>query len=162
MKPFTFVVCFLVGCFLGPNLSEIRKNYPLANDSKEITQKMYESFAGITEDDRAIYIAYKGGISTIMAKHAKGIKDKKAFFKEGVSLLEHAVEKDPENIEIRCIRLGVQENSPKFLKYKDQIESDKDFIIEHFSSETSSEIQAFVKGYVQQADAFTAEEKQLF
>jgi len=58
--------------------------------------------------------------------------------------------------------LGVQENSPRFLKYKDAIESDKQFILDNFSSETSPEIQAFVRGYVQLSEAFSNSEKQLF
>ena len=162
MKFLTFIVCFLMGLVLAPELSEIRKNYPLANDNKEVAQKLHEALSGISKDDKAILIAFKGGASTIMAKHAKGIRDKKTFFKEGVSLLEHAIEKDPNNIEIRCIRLGVQENSPKFLKYKDWIEVDKNFIIESFSSETSKEIKDFVKGYIMQSSVFSTDEKQLF
>jgi len=147
---------------VGPDLGELRKNYPLANDDKVVAQKMYAAIQGVSMDDQAILAAYKGGLSTIMAKHSKGIKDKKTFFKEGVALLEQAVEKDPNNIEIRCIRLGVQENSPKFLRYNGQIEGDKAFIIENYSSETSQEIKAFVKGYVQLSDSFSTAERQLF
>jgi len=160
MKFLTLLFYFL--SLVGPDLGEIRKNYPLANGDKEVAQKMYDALSEISEDDKAILIAYKGGISTIMAKHAKGIKDKKTFFKEGVALLEEAVEKDKNNIEIRCIRMGVQENSPKFLKYRDAIETDKQFILDHFSSETSQEIKDFVKGYVQLSEAFSDAEKQLF
>ncbi|MGI9552103.1 MAG: hypothetical protein ACR2MT_12950 [Aurantibacter sp.] len=162
MKLLSFIACFLTLCLVSPDLSEIRKNYPLANDSKEVTQRMYKALAEVTKEDRAITVAYKGGITTIMAKHAKGIKEKKTFFREGVSLLEHAVSEEGNNIEIRCIRLGVQENSPKFLRYRGNIEADKQFILENFSSQTSQEIKNFVKGYVQHSAAFSSEEKQLF
>lgn len=158
-----FLVFLLYSLSLfGPNLDEIRKNYPLANENQEAALKMYTAISGITDNDKPILIAYKGGLSTILAKHSNSIKDKKRFFKEGVALLELAVEKDNDNIEIRCIRLGVQENSPRFLKYKDAIESDKQFILDNFSSETSPEIQAFVRGYVQLSEAFSDSEKQLF
>lgn len=160
MKFLVFLFYFL--SVLRPDLGEIRTNYPLANENEEVAQKMHDALSGISNDDKAIMIAYKGGISTIMAKHAKGIKAKKAFFKEGVALLEQAVEQDADNIEIRCIRMGVQENSPKFLGYKDAIETDKQFILDHFSSESSEEIKAFVKGYVQLSAAFSHSEKQLF
>ncbi len=162
MKISAFIVCFLIASLVSPDLSEIRKNYPFANDSKEVTQSMYEALSGIFKDDKAVLVAYKGGIATLMAKHSKGIKEKKAFFQEGVALLEYAVAQDNDNLEIRCIRLGVQENSPKFLKYRSGIQIDKQFILEHFSSEVSQEIKEFVKGYVKQSPAFSAEEKQLF
>lgn len=162
MKISLSFVLFITTCFFSPDLSELRKNYPLANENKEVAEKMYSAISGISEVDKPILIAYKGGLSTILAKHSRGIGDKKRFFKEGVALLELAVEKDNDNIEIRCIRLGVQENSPKFLKYKDAIEADKQFILDNFSSETSPEIQAFVRGYVQLSDAFSDSEKRLF
>lgn len=162
MKISTFIVCFLVVSPVSPDLAEIRKIYPLANDNEEVTQKMYDALSEISKEDKAVLVAYKGGVMSLMAKHAKGIKEKKIFFKEGVSLLEYAVEHDNDNLEIRCIRLGIQEYSPKFLKYKDDIETDKQFILDHFSSETSQEIKDFVKGYVQQSSAFSEEEKQLF
>jgi len=160
MKLLAFIFYFL--SLVGTDLGEIRKNYPLANEKETIAQKMYDGLSGISKNDEAILVAYKGGISTIMAKHSKEVKDKKAFFKEGVTLLEQAVEQDQNNIEIRCIRMGVQENSPKLLKYKDAIETDKQFILDHFSSETSQEIKDFVKGYVQQSASFSDTEKQLF
>lgn len=160
MKFLVFIFCFL--SLVRPDLGEIRKNYPLANGDKEVAQKMHDALSEISKDDKAILVAYKGGISTIMAKHSRGIKDKKTFFKEGVALLEQAVAQDNNNIEIRCIRMGVQENSPKFLKYKDAIDTDKQFILDHFSSETSQEIKAFVKGYVQLSPSFSDVEKQLF
>jgi len=162
MKLFSFITCFLAFYLVSPDLSEIRKNYPLANNSEEVTQSMYDALSSITEDDKAVLVAYKGGITTLMAKHVKGIKEKKAFFQEGVALLENAVAQESENIEIRYIRLDVQENSPKFLKYKSHIETDKRFILEHFSSETPQEIKGFVKDYVLRSSAFTAAEKQLF
>jgi len=160
MKFLVFLFYFL--SLIGPDLGEIRKNYPLANENEEVAQKMYDALSEISVDDKAIMIAYKGGISTIMAKHASGIKNKKTFFKEGVALLEQAVEQDSNNIEIRCIRMGVQENSPKFLKYHGQIENDKQFILENFSAESSKEIKAFVKGYILQSLSFSDAEKQLF
>lgn len=162
MKLLPLIGFLLAFCYVTPDLSEIRKNYPLANSSKEVTHSMYDALSSITKNDKAVLVAYKGGLTTLMAKHAKGIKQKKAFFQEGVALLEHAVAQEGENIEIRYIRLGVQENSPKFLKYKGNIETDKRFILEHFSSDAPQEIRGYVKDYVQQSSAFTTTEKQSF
>lgn len=162
MKVIAFVIYFLSLVLVSPNLTEIREKYPLASAEKEVAQQMHAALSDVTKEDHSVLVAYKGGIATLMAKHAKGVKDKKAFFQEGVAFLEHAVSEDPTNIEIRCIRLGVQENSPKFLKYKSDIENDKQFILEHFSAEPSNEIKDFVKAFVQQSSIFNPTEKRLF
>ncbi|MRI00820.1 hypothetical protein GH721_09805 [Kriegella sp. EG-1] len=162
MKLLTYIILIITLLVNSIGLSDLRKNYPLANDNSEITQNMYNALSSISSNDKAILIAYKGAFSTILAKHSKQVKDKKTYFKEGITSLELAVEKDPNNIEIRCLRLGVQENSPKFLKYKSAIPADKQFIIEHYASESSQEIKKFIKGYIKLSKSFNESEKQLF
>ena len=109
-----------------------------------------------------VLIAYKGAIATLKAKYAKGVKHKKEYFKAGKELLESAVAGDPGNIEIRCLRLSVQENAPKIVGYKEHIEEDKKFILDHYQHTTSKEAKAFVKNYVRQSALFEDSEKQLF
>ncbi|MEM9142434.1 MAG: hypothetical protein AAGA86_05560 [Bacteroidota bacterium] len=155
---FPFFALFL----LGPRLEEIRKNFPMAQEDPEIARQLYKALASVSQEDSAILVAYKGALSTIRAKHGKALKDKKAYFKEGTQLLETAVARDPNNIEIRCLRLGVQENAPKFLKYKGSIAADKQLILDGFPQETSQEVKDFVKGFVLASDSFSHAEKQLF
>ncbi|MEO9891955.1 hypothetical protein [Aurantibacter sp.] len=162
MKLLALFFCILSLPLFPPSLEELRKTFPLANDNVEITDKMHESLSTITTKDKAILIAYKGAFSTLKSKHSKQIKDKKTYFKDGVALIELAIERDANNIEIRCLRLGVQENTPKFLKYKSDIPADKQYILDHFKSENSQEIKNFIKGYIQQSKTFNEAEKQLF
>ena len=107
-------------------------------------------------------VAYKGAVTTMMSKYASGISDKKSFFTEGRDLLEHAIATEPENVEIRCIRLSVQKNVPKITGYRKNIDEDKQFILDNFNTMTDTDAKAFVKGYASQSDAFTDAEKQLF
>lgn len=145
-----------------PELSKIRKSYPKAAESSEITKELHETLTSISEGDNAILVAYKGGVSTLMAKYAKGAKNKKAYFKTGTSLIEKAIVNKPKNIEIRCIRLSVQENSPKIMKYKNSIQEDKRFLLDHYNTTSSKEVKIFVKNYVVQSALFDSDEKQLF
>ena len=159
---------FLIPIFLccttylsRPDLSQIRTEYPEAAKNGEKAHKLYESLSTVTKDDDKVLVAYKGGVSTIMAQFAKGLKEKADLFKEGRDLLEYAVKEAPENIEIRCIRMGVQENSPKITGYHDNIEDDKKFILTNYGH-TRSEVQNVVKKYVLQSEAFDESEKQKF
>lgn len=161
MKIF-FSIIFILSFVTLPELSKIRQSYPQAAKNSEATQELYDALTSVSEDDNPILVAYKGGIFTLMAKYAKGIKSKKEYFKTGTSLIEKAIINKPKNIEIRCIRLGVQENSPKIMKYKNHIEEDKQFLLDHYNTISSKEVKIFVKNYVLQSALFDSAEKQLF
>ncbi len=96
------------------------------------------------------------------AKFVKSKKEKKEYFKEGVSLLESAIKVEPSNIEIRYIRLSVQENSPKFLGYHKNIEEDKQFILKNYKSISSAELKEFIKDFVMKSENFNKTEKAQF
>ena len=162
MKIFISIIFFILSFLTLPELSKIRQTYPKAAKSSEAAQELYDTLASVSEDDNQTLVAYKGAVSTLMAKYAKGIKNKKAYFKTGTSLIEKAIVNEPKNIEIRCIRLGVQENSPKIMKYKNHIEEDKQFLLDHYNTTSSKEVKIFVKNYVVQSALFDSAEKQLF
>ncbi|NND88838.1 MAG: hypothetical protein HKM28_06295 [Flavobacteriaceae bacterium] len=127
-----------------------------------VAKKLNTQLQGVDLSDPAILVAYKGAIMTMMAKYTRNKSEKKDFFKEGVSLLEAAVESDPNNIEIRTIRLSIQENAPKFLRYHKNISEDKQYILEHYKEVRNAELKIFVKKFVQQSSEFEDQEKAAF
>ena len=76
--------------------------------------------------------------------------------------MEQAVQKDPENVEIRCVRLSVQENVPKITGYHKEIEEDRKYILDHYEGMDDDSAKKFVKGFVQQSESFSEDQKQLF
>lgn len=157
---FLFLLLPLFG--FNQELKVLRLEYPTATMDMHTAEALSKSLAQISKNDDAIRLAYKGALLAIKAKFSGPIKDKKRYFKEGAALLEHAISIDPENIEIRCIRMGVQENSPKILKYKNNIEEDKQFLLDHFTMVKNQEIKDLIEGYVRQSAHFSDAEKQLF
>ena len=113
---------------LKPSISEVRDLYKKGSTSKDIASEMFTQLENVKESDDYIFAAYKGAALTLMAKHAKKIKDKKKYFKEGATLLEKVITSHPYDIELRFIRLSIQQNSPKILKYKGNITKDKSYI----------------------------------
>ena len=113
MKSFFFIAFFVSFLAQSQDLKMIRAQYPKAVESAEITTKIGDELAGVTSSGKPVLIAYKGAVSTLKAKFAKSKSEKKKFFKQGVALIESALKAEPSNIEIRYIRLGVQENSQK-------------------------------------------------
>ncbi|WP_299529982.1 hypothetical protein [Ulvibacterium sp.] len=161
MKLVVFLICSLTS-WVSPDVSELRSTYPKANKSEEVTEELFVKLSPVTKTDDAVLVAYKGAVSTLKAKYAQKLRDKKNFFKSGAELIEYAAAIKPGNIEIRCIRLSVQENSPKVVGYKESIEEDKGFLLHNFAKISSDEIREFVKNYALQSSVFDASEKQLF
>ena len=49
-------------------------------------------------------------------------------FKKGKGNIEQAIKIEPDNVELRFIRLSIQKNIPSFLGYKSNIDEDIEFI----------------------------------
>ena len=144
------------------DLKALRSEYPRANTDVHTAAALLKSLAHVSTQDEATLVAYKGALLTIRARNSKGISDKISYFKEGKTLLEQAISEAPENIEIRCLRMGVQENSPKIVRYKGNLDTDKKFLIDNYAAVKNEEVKVFVEGYVRQSDQFTDTEKRLF
>lgn len=69
----------------------------------------------------------KGGLEKIPAEKLK-------FFKKGRIKLETALLKDSSNGEYHFLRLTIQENAPKIVKYNAELETDKQHIKESFKN----------------------------
>jgi 1-aminocyclopropane-1-carboxylate deaminase/D-cysteine desulfhydrase-like pyridoxal-dependent ACC family enzyme len=77
-------------------------------------------------------------------------KDKLEVFKKGKDLLEKAITANKKNTEYRFLRLMIQENAPKILKYSSNINEDATWIKEHYSKCSAEIIQA-IKNYAAQS-----------
>ena len=115
----------------------------------------------IGSESSPILLAYKGAVLTLKAKFAEKRKDKKIFFKEGVTLIENAIDREESNLEIRYIRMSVQENAPKVLGYHKELENDKNFILKHYDT-SKSVVKDVIKAFVLRSDNFSAAEKAKF
>jgi len=156
-----FLFTFLVSVFVvTPKVSQIRADYSKSNGNREMIVKLHDALTSVERKDNKVLVAYKGAVLTAMAKYAKGKKEKKEFFKNGAELLEFAVTSQPNDIEIRTIRLSIQENAPKFLKYNKSIPEDKEFILKNYKKISSSAVREFVSSYVKQSKGFSASEKE--
>lgn len=77
---------------------------------------------------------YEGALLMRKAGLVKKPKDKLAFFKAGRIKLETALLADNENVEFHFLRLAIEEHAPKIVKYRKDIEKDKELVIKNFKS----------------------------
>jgi hypothetical protein len=71
----------------------------------------------------------------VKAKFGMNPINKMLLFIEGRNELEKLIEKEPNNIELRYIRLAVQKIAPKFLSYRDNINEDRVLLLSHLKEQ---------------------------
>lgn len=118
-----FLISFNIN---GVDIDFVRTNYTASIKDKQLCSRMISELK--KKNDRPINLGYLGGLQTIWANHVFNPINKLKTFKEGKNNIEKAIKLDPENVELRFIRLSIQKNAPSFLGYNSNINSDKEFI----------------------------------
>lgn len=143
--------------FIFQDISNVRESYIDASKSQKNTEDFYNLVINYNKENQVL-LAYKGAAIALKAKFAKHIKEKKSLFIEGTKLVDTAIKNDPSNAEIRMIRLSIQENSPRILNYKSNIDEDKNGILNSLNKQNQS-LKEYLKNYIIQSKAFSEEEK---
>jgi hypothetical protein len=124
----------------------------LYSDSLETIESALEKLD--REESTNIIEAYKGGLTMKKSDYLKSAAKKIATFKAGHKLLESAIKAEPNNVEYRFIRLTIQENAPKILKYNKNITEDKALILKGYKK-MNSKTRAYVLDYAKQSNILT-------
>ncbi len=156
-----FIISFLLIGLAIP-VQNVRDLYKNASKSKAETEFFYNKLKRVKETDKPVIVGYKSASIALKSRFEKGVKNKKQTFKRGINLLEKQIKRAPKNIELRFIRLSIQENSPKILGYKKNIKEDKTFIINHLKFVKSKRDLDYFKGFISQSKSFTKQEKVQF
>lgn len=139
------------------DLSSVREQYSEASKSQKNAEEFYNLISNSAKENKVMQ-AYKGAAITLKAKFAKDRKSKKTLFVEGAKIIESTIKSDPNNVELRLIRLSIQENTPKILNYKANISEDKKFILTNFAKQNQA-LKEHIQTYVKQSIVFTDVEK---
>jgi hypothetical protein len=100
---------------------------------------------------------YKGALLMKKAGFPANAHKKLKLFKEGRIKLESALLADNENTEFHFLRLAIEENAPKIVKYHDDIETDKLIIQKNFKN-LSPSVQHAILDYCKKSKVLHAED----
>ncbi|WP_459209522.1 hypothetical protein [Aquimarina rhabdastrellae] len=146
MKLLIILFCSICS-FQQVDKTQIRELYKVAHLNAEKTEELYAiTKDAVIKENEALLKVYYGAALTLKAKFAKTRKDKIKFFKEGAKLIEEVVAKHPNDIEIRFVRLSVQENAPRITRYKKNIKEDKLYIEQNLQN-SSEQIKVYIAAY---------------
>lgn len=128
MRYFSILILFST-FFYGQDVEHYRKNYAVAVKDKSVCESMIRVLE--KESKLSVFIGYLGAYQTIWANHVINPMSKLTTFQKGKRNLEASIKQDPNNIELRFLRYSIQKNAPKFLKYYHDLDTDRNFILEH-------------------------------
>jgi hypothetical protein len=132
MKNALSLILVFLGLSLSPQLDRLSFYKAFESDSQSQMDKALNALKA--ERPSHTRDAYTGALTMKKAQFMSTPKEKALVFKDGRDMLEAMIKKDPSNTEYRFLRLAIQENVPKILKYSGQIEEDKKHIIKHYKS----------------------------
>lgn len=77
-----------------------------------------------------VVLAYWGGIEALKSKHAFWPYTKYSRFKASMNIFEQAVNKAPEDLEIRFLRFSILHHVPGILGYGEERQNDAEMIVD--------------------------------
>ena len=136
------------GFMNAQSLVEFRGYLQKGESSEEVSKTLIsKSKTAYETTKKPIYEAFWAVGNFFMAKHAVNPISKYSYFNKGKKILEDAVKKEPNSIEIRMMRYISQEKTPKFLGYNENMKSDKEFILKNYKNSDDENLVSFIKKY---------------
>ncbi|WP_312991134.1 hypothetical protein [Chryseobacterium flavum] len=149
----SFVAAFMF--FFQSDLETLRNSYANANDSSTNTRNFIDTASKQSGSD-PVTLGYKAAAKIMEAKVSKN--NRKSLVKTGATSLESIIKSNPNNAELRLIRLSVQENIPKIVGYRGSLKDDKAFILNNYSKQNTA-LKNYIKKFAMQSKTITATEK---
>lgn len=149
----SFLTVFFL--FFQTGLDALRNSYTKANSSNANT----EAFINIAEKQSGSDVVtngYKAAAKIMEAKIAK--QNRKSLVKSGATTLESIIKNNPNNIELRLIRLSIQENIPKIVGYRGSLKDDKAFILNNYGKQNAT-MKNYIKRFAAQSKTITDTER---
>ena len=116
-------------------LQESRQLFFRFDEDKCLSEALFESIAAANTVNDPVLLAYKGMARATSAACSFNPYTKYSRFQEGKQWIEQAVAAQPNDIEIRFLRLSVQVNAPHFLGYSGQLTEDRALIVTGLANE---------------------------
>lgn len=150
MKNYILLFLLLISNnMFSQNLKEFRDLLKTGENSEKSAKILIEkSGTAFKKSNQPIYAGFLAVGKFFMAKHAFNPLRKMSYFNEGKKILETAVQKEPDNLEVRLIRLITQESVPKILGYYQNISEDRIFLTRSYQNTKDEDLKNYIKDYL--------------
>ena len=134
LKPvfWAFFLCYFVVCKANSTPQKIDRGAFYAALQSNNLEKVNSEIVALQTLPGNLNAAYVGALQIKKSGLISGSSEKLSLFKSGRDQLEKAIGHDSSNVELRFVRLEVQEHTPKGLGYKDHLVADASYVESHF------------------------------
>jgi len=143
------------------DIVEVRKLFYLASESNSKSEDFLELMREVQDDSLGVYKGYLAMAYMLRAKHAWNPYNKLKFFYKGRDLLEAQIQDHSLSTELFFLRYCIQSNAPFFLGYSSEVESDKNHIVNYYSSNLDKDLRWRIKKYFIESKDLSKEEKRI-
>ncbi|QSE97824.1 hypothetical protein [Fulvivirga lutea] len=144
-----------------PTIAEIREELFYTDFDLEKCYAFYNKLAVLQQETPTI-AAYEAAAKALVAKHSWNPITKINSIREAMKMLTSAVDLDKTNLEIRFLRLYIENSLPEYLGMKDNLEEDKQVILKNIqwldTSDLNADIIKYILNYMSSAVTCTSEE----
>ncbi|MDZ4845834.1 MAG: hypothetical protein SH857_09820 [Chitinophagales bacterium] len=105
------------------SLPQLRELYLAAVENREQSDKFMQYMNSVKHEDALLH-AYFASAQALVSKHLSGPSDKLKYLRLADKSFEEAIQKNPNDAEVRFLRFSVQLHLPRFLGYSDDMEND--------------------------------------
>ncbi len=141
--------------FFQSGLESLRNSYAKANSSNANTEAFIAAAEKTSGSDPVVQ-GYKAAAQIMKAKVAR--TDRKATVKSGATSLESLIKSHPSDVELRVIRLSIQENIPKIVGYRGSLKEDKAYILNNYGKQSAA-LKNYIKRFAAQSKTMTPAER---
>ncbi|SKB83394.1 hypothetical protein SAMN05660841_02586 [Sphingobacterium nematocida] len=138
------------------NLNDVRKDFNKGVKDQDLCEKHLDVLEKHAKT--SVEKGYEAAFHMFMAKHTGNPIKKMSYFNGGKKMLEKQIKIDPNNIELRFIRLCIQYYIPTYLGYRDNIEQDKDFLVSNLYKLNDEKTKDVLYNYLKGAKMYTDQE----
>ena len=137
-------------------LAEIRKDFKIGHKKEDLCK---EHLAALEKyASTPVELGYEAAYHMFMASHTSNPFKKMSFFKSGKKMLEAQIASNPNNVELRYIRLCIQYYIPSYLGYKSNIAADKSFLRDNLYKLDDKATKTLLYTNLKGADMYSSEE----
>ncbi len=154
MKALLFILFFFFTSNTSINIEEIRESYKICNASKENADQFYKLTQRALQNKGAIFKGYHGAALALKASFAWNPFNKLSYFNKGRKMIDTAIKSEPDNIELRMIRLSIQSNAPRIVGYYKNIQEDKEYILKNVADSSPNDLKIYIEGFIQHSGEF--------
>lgn len=126
----------------------IRKQYHAAATDKQQVSLLASTCKQLENNQSSTVLGYCTMVHFLEAKNAFNPYKKFNEFNHGKALLDSLIDLYPFDIELRYMRHSIQDRSPGFLGYKDNLEDDEEFMKSKLPQLTDSAVYQLIYSYL--------------